>query len=49
MHEAMANAFISMIGFKSNKNLLELGLSEADYDELQSKILNIKNSANTNY
>lgn len=49
MHEAMANAFISMIGFKSNKNLLEFGLSEADYNELQSKILSIKNSADTNY
>lgn len=45
----MANAFISMIGFKSNKNLLEFGLSEADYNELQNKILSIKNSANTNY
>lgn len=49
MQKAMANAFISMIGFKFNKNLLELGLSEADYNELQDKILDIKNSVGTIY
>ena len=45
----MAKAFISMIGFKATKDLLAFGLSEAEYIDLQEKVLSIKNSAKTSY
>ena len=49
LQASMANAFISMIGFKATKDLLAFGLSEAEYIDLQEKVLSVKNSAKTSY
>ena len=45
----MANAFISMISFKNNKDILDLGLTDCDYQELQEYINEIKLDQNLNY
>ena len=47
--QAMATAFLSMISFKSSKTVLELGLTAADYQELQEYVTSIKMDPTLNY
>ena len=49
MNVAMANAFLSMIAFKHSNTLLDLGLTEQDYLELQIKVDVIRSDSTLNY
>lgn len=49
MKEAMANAFISMLGFKNFSDRLDIGLSESDYQDLQNKVNELKAELDNNF
>lgn len=49
MNVAMANAFLSMIAFKYSNTLLDLGLTEQEYLDLQAKADLVKDDPNLNY